>query len=116
MRDPSHHPSLQALVPGSVVFATIPFENGEADKERPAIVIEAKRREALVVPCTSKVDKAALHGGVPIEHLQEAGLARPTAAIVRRVLTVPRQEIHEKCGELASDDWARVRDAVPARR
>jgi hypothetical protein len=93
------------LHPGTVVWAHIPFEDVEADKIRPAVVLRCHGREVVLLPCTTSVRRRQRPGYVEIKHWQAAGLPRPTG-VRRASLTVDYLEIVNIAGNLADEDAA----------
>lgn len=95
---------LTRLLPGTVVWAHIPFADGTGEKSRPAVVIGTDSRDITLLPGTTSIRRLDLRGGyLEITDLDTAGLTRPTG-VSRRPVIVDKIEIIMICGELAGDD------------
>jgi len=95
---------LSRLLPGTVVWAHIPFADGTGEKSRPAVVIATESRDITLLPGTTSTRRFDLRNSYSeVIDLDAAGLNRPTG-ISRRPVTVDKIEIIMICGELAGDD------------
>ena len=95
----------KALVPGAVVWAHVPYDDGDgaAWKTRPAVVVDASGREVTLFPLTSSLLGRRRPGVIEVRHWAEAGLTRP-CSVVRRAVTLDRIDILNLVGHLHEDD------------
>lgn len=92
------------LTPGTVVWAHVPFEDADAEKTRPAVVVRRSRRDIELFPGTSSESRFRHPTRyMEIEDLDMAGLARPTGVRLTSVV-VDIIEIIEIVGSLGDDD------------
>ena len=94
-----------ALVPGAVVWAHVPYDDGDgtAWKTRPAVVVDAAGRDVTLFPLTSSLLGRRRPGVVEVTHWAEAGLSRP-CVVVRRAVILDRIDILNLVGHLHEDD------------
>ena len=97
------------LVPGAVIWAHIPYEDGQGEKTRPAVVVDRSGRDVTVLPATTSgrrwdfPDKYA-----EVQDLVAAGLTRPTG-IRMSAVEIDVIEIIDFVGHLGVKD----RNALP---
>ena len=101
--------ALGALNPGVVVYAHVPFDQGDGEKSRPAVVVGRRGRDILLKSITSS-GRAQNYPGLydPIRDLEPAGLDRLSWAR-KSPVTVDRIEIIEIIGHLSENDEAILR-------
>jgi hypothetical protein len=101
------------LVRGAVVWAHIPFEEGEGEKTRPAVVIERRGRNVVLKPATTSSSwRRYPHRYVEIQDIGVAGLRRPTAVRSDQVI-VDLIEIVDLVGRLSEEDAVAVLRDLP---
>ena len=99
---------------GRIVVVAFPCTDQSSIKRRPAIVVSnhryhAMRRDAVIMAVTSR--NRATTGEVPIEHWENAGLAKPS--VVKPVFaTVEQSLIVKELGVLQDADAAALMRAV----
>lgn len=98
---------LNRLLPGTVVWAHVPFADGTGEKARPAIVRSTNGREIELLPATTSAARFGAHGYCQILDLDSAGLDRRSTVRCEAV-TVDRIEIISITGHLAAHDAARL--------
>ena len=92
-----------ALVRGAVVWAQVPFRDGDGWKTRPAVVVRTVGRDVTVLPLGSSARAWRTPGVVAIRRWVEAGLSRP--CVVRGApVTIDRMEVLDIVGHLHDDD------------
>ena len=99
-------------VPGTVVLATISFDEQEEAKRRPVVLIGEPAywrwdKAALVCPLTSAQPRP---GDVRIDW-QAAGLARPSC-VRPRPRTIAKSKLHWEVGALKPNDLSAVHEAL----
>jgi hypothetical protein len=96
---------INALRPGVVVWAEIPFADDDAQsKGRPSVVIDVRDGVVEVLPITSSSARLRRPTvDVELTGWEQAGLSRPSAAR-RTVVRVARCKVSEILGELTLDD------------
>jgi len=99
------------LVPGTVVWAHIDFVDGTGEKPRPAVVIDVRGSDVIVLPGTTSERRHASADHVELRDLDRAGLVRSTG-ICARPRVVGRIDLTCICGSLGEEDHRRVLDAV----
>lgn len=101
------------LVPGTVVWAHVPFEDGQGEKVRPAVVVERCGRDLVVFPGTTSASRwnhPSLY--VEVRDLGAARLARPTGIRTRSV-TIDVMEVLDIVGQLGEADRSAVLGLSP---
>jgi hypothetical protein len=95
-------------VPGVVVWAHVPFEDGSGEKTRPAVVVSASAHDVVVRPVTTTASRHR-HSRhyVEIIDLTDAGVLHP-CAVANRTIEVPRIDLINITGELSTADAERV--------
>jgi hypothetical protein len=94
------------LVPGAVVWAHVPFEDGEGEKTRPAVVAQLSGRDVTLYPGTTSGSRIRHgHRYVEVRDLGAAGLNRPTG-IKRSFVVVDVIEVIDVVGDLSRADLA----------
>jgi hypothetical protein len=96
------------LVPGTVVWAHIGFRDGTGEKARPAVVVEVRGREVVLLPGTTSEKRHRLRDHVEVLDLDEAGLDRPTGVSTIPVVVDRRIDLTSIAGELSEQDHDRV--------
>lgn len=97
---------------GAVVWAHIPFDDVDAEKTRPAVVLHTEGWSVAVLPGTSAVSRLRFRDRhVEIDDLGSAGLRRPTGIRLRTVRIEP-VEIIEIVGVLGEGDAARLAERL----
>lgn len=99
--------ALSRLVPGTVVYARIPYRDGTGEKVRPAVVIRKEGQKIFVTTTSS-----GLRGPEIIEHAG-TGLSR-RSHLRLDLVEVARVDVLDIIGEVSSDDWARIVLAFPS--
>jgi len=100
--------SRRALGTGTVVWAHVPYESGDGEKSRPAIVLEVRGRDVVFAPATTSARAADYpHQYVEIHDPTSAGLDRRTW-VKNRVVVLDLIEIVSVSGTLSELDLARV--------
>ena len=102
------------LVPGTVVWAHIGFRDGTGEKARPAVVLEVRSREVVLLPGTTSDKRHRLRDHVEVLNLDEAGLGRPTGISTIPVVVDRRIDLTSISGELSETDRQRVFDQAAA--
>jgi hypothetical protein len=103
-----HPVARRLLLPGTVVFAHVPYAETDDEKGRPAVVKVTVGREVTILPGSSALSRRrfpALY--VELRDLDTAGLWRPTGVRLREV-TVDRIEIVHILGRLSDFDMTRL--------
>jgi hypothetical protein len=96
------------LVPGAVVWAHVPYEDGEGEKTRPAVVVELRGRDLTILPgTTSKRRLDTSRGYVEVRDLAAAGLNRSTGVRTSSV-TIDIIEVIGVVGRLGEADLMSV--------
>jgi hypothetical protein len=100
-----HPVARTALVRGAVVWAHVPYADGDGStwKTRPAVVVDAIGRTVTLLPLTSSLLGQRRPGVVEVRHWAEAGLNRP-CSLVRRPVTLDRMDILNLVGHLHEED------------
>lgn len=98
------------LVPGTVVWAHIDFRDGTGEKARPAVVVDVRGTEVVVLPGTTSVRRHALRDHVEVRDLDDAGLRRPTG-ISTMPVSVDRIDLTAISGSLSPHDHQRIVEA-----
>ena len=96
------------LVPGTVVWAHIGFRDGTGEKARPAVVLEVRSREVVLLPGTTSEKRHRLRDHVEVLDLDEAGLDRPTGVSTIPVVVDRKIDLTSIAGELSEQDHVRV--------
>ncbi|HVM09184.1 MAG TPA: type II toxin-antitoxin system PemK/MazF family toxin [Acidimicrobiales bacterium] len=97
---------------GAVIWAHIPFAEVDAEKTRPAVVVELDGSSVTVLPATSAASRLRFpNRHVEIDDLASAGLRRPTGIRLRTV-RIDLIEIIDVVGTLAAVDAARLEERV----
>lgn len=92
------------LVPGTVVWAHVPYEDRTGEKTRPAVVVERKGRDLTILPGTTSDRRWDLPGKyVEVRDRPAAGLTRPTGIRTTSV-TVDLIEVVGVVGQLGESD------------
>jgi len=99
-------------VPGTVMIARVPFENGSGARRRPVVIVGSpaywgKDDSALVCPATTAQTRT---GDVLIDW-QAVGLVHPSCVRPRPRL-VAKADLRWRVGELTADDLAALKDAL----
>jgi len=96
--------AMNRLRPGVVVWAHVPYVDGEGEKTRPAIVVSTRGRDVQILPVTTKPSYGpARTEYVAIGDCVAAGLDR-SSSVRFRPITVDRLEVVMVVGELAPTD------------
>lgn len=99
---------MTAYEPGDVVLVPVPFTDGTAMKQRPAVVVSGRRynrrrRDVIVMPVTSHVAPPRRFGDFPLERWRSAGLLKPS--IVKPILaTLAAAAVRRRLGALHAED------------
>jgi hypothetical protein len=92
------------LLPGTIVWAHVPYADGTGEKARPALIIGTRGRDIELLPGTTSDRRFALRTGyVEIQDLDCAGLHRKTGINLNPVI-VDQIEIISISGSLGSED------------
>ena len=88
------------LMPGTVVWAHVPFDDVEDSKTRPAVVVAVRGRDVELLPVTSSESRYRYpHAYFEIDDPSTVGLDR-RCAIRRRPVVVDRIDLLGVVGEL----------------
>jgi hypothetical protein len=91
------------------VWAHVPYEDGQGEKLRPAVVVERCGRDLTILPATTSASRWRYpNSSVEVRDLAAAGLTKPTGIKVRSV-TVDIIEVVDIVGRLGEAD----RNSVP---
>jgi mRNA interferase MazF len=97
--------------PGELVLLAFPFTGGTAMKRRPALVLlDAGDEDIIVARVTSQPVLSQFD--VTIEDWRGACLLLPSIVRLHKLATLEKRLVERRLGELASDDWARVRSTL----
>lgn len=96
------------LVPGTVVWAHIPYQEIDTEKLRPALVVGFDGSRVTLRPITSAESRRRLDGYIELEHPAAAGLDRPCAVSLRRTVELDPIELVSRAGELSLFDFLAV--------
>ena len=100
------------LTPGTVIWAHVPFEETEGEKTRPAVVIDLRGRDVVILPGTTAPARKRLGPRyVEVTDLDAAGLYRPTGIRLSEVV-VDLIEIIDIVGTLSDPDASRILEAA----
>jgi len=103
------------LSPGTVVWARVPFEDTEGEKTRPAVIIDLRGRDVVILPGTTAPARKRLGPRyVEVTDLDAAGLYRPTG-IRRAEVVIDLIEIIDIVGTLSDVDASRILEAAIGR-
>ncbi len=100
--------TLPPLDRGDIVLLPFPFSEGEATRQRPALVLSGRAyhescADCIVAMITGRVDAAPRPGDHLISHWREAGLLRPSLARAK-LTTISRRRVRKRLGALRSED------------
>lgn len=99
---------MNRLAPGTVVWAHIGFRDGTGEKARPAVVVEVRGRDVVLLPATTSEKRHRLLDHVEVLDLAEAGLDRPTGISTIPVVVDRRIDLTSIAGDLSEQDRQRV--------
>jgi hypothetical protein len=100
------------LTPGTVIWAHVPFEDTEGEKTRPAVVIDLRGRDVVILPGTTAPARKTLGPRyVEVTDLDAAGLYRPTG-IRQSEVVIDLIEIIDIVGTLSDPDASRILEAA----
>lgn len=92
------------LTLGAVVWAHVPYEDYDGHKTRPAVVVAADRRSAVLLPGSTSGRRLQLPRRYQeLTDLASAGLSRPTGIRIQPTV-VDRLELVDLCGDLSDAD------------
>ncbi|MEN6350109.1 MAG: type II toxin-antitoxin system PemK/MazF family toxin [Syntrophomonas sp.] len=96
---------------GDVILIPFPFSDLSGSKKRPALVLAAINdwRELVCMMLTSSLKGIK---EVPISHLDDAGLPKPTVARVHRLFTIDQSIVLKKLGSLHPEDLKNIMDSL----
>ncbi|MBI1765891.1 MAG: type II toxin-antitoxin system PemK/MazF family toxin [Acidobacteria bacterium] len=94
---------------GEIFLCQLPFTNGAVSKARPVLVLFDLPQDAVICRVTS-----VLHAGpldLALRDWAQAGLAKPSAARLDRLVTAEKTLLTRRLGQLTAHDEAAVRVA-----
>lgn len=97
------------MKPGEVVLVKFPFSSLNADKKRPALVLNdvgltATERLITVAMVTSRESALKIEGDVVLKDWKESGLLHESVARMAKIATVDASLIHKIIGRLTLAD------------
>jgi mRNA interferase MazF len=92
---------------GDVYICLFPFTSGQVGKARPVLVLKDLDPDCLICRITSVPHRGLLD--LPIGNWQKAGLEKPSTIRLSRLVTVEKQLLKLRIGQLTSDDVDSVR-------
>lgn len=98
------------VLPGSVVWAHVPFTDRASWKTRPAVVLSVSEGSVTLLPGYSSPSRwrfAAQY--LELRDLDGTGLLRPTG-LRRKPVTVEITEVGALAGRVGAHDWGTIRD------
>jgi hypothetical protein len=99
---------LKRLTPGTVVWAHVPYEHGDGEKLRPAVVVERQGRQVRIRRLSSSASRFRYDFYVDLEDLPSAGLDRPCGIDLRSTMVVDLIELVDISGALSDADFLRL--------
>lgn len=100
------------LTPGTVVWAHVPFEHGEGEKLRPAVVVGCDGRGVRIRRLSSSATRLRFDFYLDVVDLDAAGLDRPCGIDLRSSTVVDLIEVVDIVGELSDADFVRLQVAA----
>ncbi len=105
--------------PMSIYIASIPFDEGDGEKTRPALVIQPGTVKTGVLKISSKYankSSAIKKFYFPVEHWREAGLVKPSYVDLHRMYRIPTTMIIRRppLGKLTGEDVIALTGMVQA--
>jgi mRNA-degrading endonuclease toxin of MazEF toxin-antitoxin module len=94
---------------GEIYICRFPFTSGATSKPRPVLVLFDVGTDAVICRITSVARSGKLE--VSITDWSAAGLAKPSAVRLNRLVTAEKSTLHRRLGELSAADKAAVRAA-----
>jgi mRNA interferase MazF len=99
------------LSPGDVLLVPVVFSDGSGHKRRPVVsVYDSGDADLLVAPITSQAARSPRD--VPVLNWQQAGLRLPSIVRLEKLATVEKSTVVKKMGQLAPEDWKKVKTVL----
>lgn len=91
---------------GDIWWVDFPYDEGEKEKHRPAIIIDADTIAIIAMYVTSQDKQRPLD--IEISDWKEAGLSRPSWARIDKTVDISEWQLLEKSGHLSENDFLKV--------
>lgn len=85
-------------------YADFPYEDKPESKDRPVIVLNTNPLCVLSIKVTGQNVRDKDKYDTPIDHWQEAGLAKPSVARISKTMSLDADRFRRKIGDLHKDD------------
>jgi mRNA interferase MazF len=92
---------------GDVILVPFPFSDLSGSKKRPALVLATISDWSELI-CMMLTSSPKGKGEIPIKHIIEAGLPKPTVARIHRLFTIDQSIVLKKIGSLNSEDFDNI--------
>jgi mRNA interferase MazF len=93
---------------GDVYMVLYPFDEGQFEKLRPAIILETQDNKSIVIKVTTHDEREHDDGDLEIIHWQEAGLDRPSVARCSDFVPLDHEKTINFIGKLHEEDLLNV--------
>ena len=99
------------LSPGDVLLVPVVFSDGSGHKKRPVVgVYDNGDADLLVAPVTNQAARSPRD--LPVVNWQQAGLRLPSIVRLEKLATVEKSTVVKKMGQLAPEDWEKVKTVL----
>src|SRR5208283_2426784 len=96
---------------GEILLVPVAFTDGRGQKRRPVVIIhDTGDADLLVAPVTSQAVRSARD--IPVIQWQRAGLRLQSIVRVEKLATVQKSTLVRRMGQLAPDDWEKVKGVL----
>jgi len=97
--------------PGDVLPVPVVFSDGSGHKNRRVVIVfDSGDADLLVGPVTSQAARSSRD--VAVANWQRAGLRLPSFVRLEKLATVEKSTVDRKMGNLAPDDWEKVKTVL----
>jgi len=93
---------------GDVYLVLYPFDDGDAEKLRPGIVLDTQGNQSVVIKVTSHAERTGDNKDLVIKYWQHAGLSQPSVARCRQFIPLHHDKITKYLGKLHDENLLNV--------
>ena len=84
------------------------YRDSSAMKMRPVIIYEPRNDMIPCIELTTHAPRQWLIWQYPLQNWREAGLDKPSTAVLNNLVTIPREALGRRIGELSFTDRANI--------